>query len=288
MCTCDDNKTVSYTVAKMAKSKKIFLGYATIILLGISILGMSISVWAKPYNSSRDTAKAIVESVVDTSHSLIITDNFQDVFEESNQVDTMAINTVFLQKMREKGELLSSNEFASRITDYYNTLVAVLTALFVLFSIVTYMTIKNKFEEKFEDKANELEAKQRQKIVDELRSMLNDSKKIDEVIKSAVGGHVEDQIATKEEIDGLTTSMETYGKNITSLTTKLEDVKKKQQELFKVVSELQEQIAEKVTIHQEVGADDMLEKDAKQDVNSAKSDDETSPLKEDSEYNTTK
>lgn len=245
------------------KNKNILFGYIAITILAITITGMSMSVWAKPYTSSHDTTKAIVKSFVDTTMTLVITDKAKDVFVESKQVDTLAINTTFLQKMREKGELLSSDEFASRITDYYNTLVAVLTALFVLFTIVTYITIKNKFEEKFEEKAREfderariLEDKQRQKIVDELRSMLNDSKKIDEVIKSAVGGHVEDQIATKEEVDGLTSDMETYGNNIASLAINLEDVKKKQQELFQVVSEMQDQVAERATVHQ---ADDTTE-----------------------------
>ena len=247
-------------MAKEQNHGGLIFGYIAIAVLAIAITGMSFSVWAKPYTSARDTAKAIVKAAVDTTQTLVITDKAKDVFVESKRVDTLAINTAFLQKMRENGELLSSDEFAPRITEYYNTLVAVLTALFVLFTIVTYVTIRNKFEAKFEDKAREfeekardLENKQRQKIVDELRSMLNDSKKIDEVIKSAVGGHVEDQIATKEEVDGITSDMETCGKNIASLAANLDDVKKKQQELFKVVAELQDQVAEGATVSQADG-----------------------------------
>lgn len=242
----------------MTKKKIVlFAGYIIIGLLSISMLCMFISVLAEPYNSSHDTTKAIAEFVADTdtSHTLVITNNFQDVFEESNPVDTMAINTAFLKKMREKGELLSSDEFASRITSYYNTLVTVLTALFVLFTfvttIVTYVTIKNKFEEKFEsksndlkNKANDLENKQRQKIVDELRSMLSDSKKIDEVIISAVGGHVEDFL------DDLIPDMD-------SLATDLDEMKKKQEQLYQVVDELQEQVSMSVVVDEkETNPDD--------------------------------
>lgn len=236
----------------MAKDKKnagVFIGYAAIILLGVSILGMSISVWAKPYTSAHDTTKAILQAAVDTTHSFVITNEAKNVFSDSRVVDTTAINTAFLQNMRANGELLSSDEFASRITSYYNTLVAVLTALFVLFTIVTYLTIKSKFESKFEDKARDLEDKQRQKIVEELRSMLSDSKKIDEVITSAVGGHIDDKIATKEEVDDLTSGMETNEKNIMSLSTTLADIKKKQQELFKVVADLQEQVSSGATVY---------------------------------------
>lgn len=264
-------------MAKEKNHKGIILGHIAIAILAIGIIGMSISVWAKPYTSSCDTANAMVTSVTDTVKTLVITNEAKEVFSESKQVDTLAINAAFLKKMRENGELLSSDEFASRITDYYNTLVAVLTALFVLFTIVTYMTFRSKFEGKFEEKAKDLEDKQRQKIIDELRSMLNDSKKIDEVIKSAVGGHVEDQIATKEEVDGLTTDMETYGKNIASLAINIEDVKKKQQELFKVVSELQDQVSESAI----VWAD--LDEEAKQDVKPVNSEGEPKQTKEDSD-----
>lgn len=240
-------------MAKEQFHNRIIFGYIVIALLAVGIAGMSISVWAKPYNSAHDTVKAIVKSVVDTTQTFVITDKAKGVFEESKQVDTMSINSAFLRKMHENGELLSSDEFASRITDYYNTLVAVLTALFVLFTVVTYMTIRNRFEVKFEDKARDLEDKQRQKIVDELRSMLNDSKKIDEVIKTAIGGHVDDQIATKEEVDGLTSDMETYGKIIATMAINLDDVKKKQQELFNVLEELQDQVADGATINQVEG-----------------------------------
>lgn len=253
-------------MTKGPKSTGLIFGYIAIVILAIAITGMSISVWAKPYTSAHDTAKAIVKAAVDTTQTLVITDKAKYVFEESKLVDTLAINTAFLQKIRKNGELLSSDEFASRITEYYNTLVAVLTALFVLFTIVTYVTIRNKFEAKFEDKAREfeekardLEDKQRQKIVDELHSMLNDSKKIDEVIKTVVGGHVEDQIATKEEVDGLTSDMETCGKHIASLAANLDDVTKKQQELFKVVAELQDQVAEGATVSQADGKTEELE-----------------------------
>ena len=278
-------------MTKEQNHRGLILGYIAIAFLAIGITGMSISVWAKPYTSTHDTAKAMVPFVTDTTKTLVVTNEAKEVFSESKQVDTLAINAAFLKKMRKNGELLSSDEFASRITDYYNTLVAVLTALFVLFTIVTYMTIRNKFEGKFEDKAREFEEKarvledtQRQKIVDELRSMFNDSKRIDEVIKSAVGGHVEDQIATKEEVDGLTSDMEIYGKNIASLATNLEVVKKKQQELFKVVSELQDQVSESAIV-----CTNLDEEEAKKDVKAAISDDETSSKKGDlnSEQNTT-
>lgn len=234
-------------MSKEKNHRGIALGYVVIAVFGILITVMSLSIWAKPYTYAKNTTKLV-----------IITDKAQTLFEKTKQVDTLAINASFLQKMREKGELLSSDEFASRITDYYNTLVAVLTALFVLFTLVTYITFKTKFEGKFEDKARELEDKQRQledkqrqKIVEELRSMLSDSKSIDEVIQTAIGGRIDDNIAKKEDFDDLLIIVESSQKNIATVSVTVNDIKKKQQELFKVVADLQDQVASGVTIHQE-------------------------------------
>ena len=223
-------------------------GYFLIGLLFFFILSLSLSVWAKPYSSSKDTVKAVATMLTDTMQVNVITGNAGNCLTQSGHIDTLSINMAFLQKMRENGELLSTDEFASRITNYYNTLVAVLTALFVLFTVVTYLTIKSQFEGKFEDKARELEDKQREKIVTELRSMLNDSKKIDEVIRTAIAGHVDDNIAHKDEVDGMSASIEQNTNNIITIITNVQDVKKKQNELFKVVEELQEQVASRATI----------------------------------------
>ena len=243
-------------MVKDNNQRGLVFGSIAIVILAIAITGISLSVWAKPYTSAYDSTKAIVKAVSDTTNTLVITGKADEAFADSKLVDTLAINAAFLKKIRENGELLSSDEFASRITGYYNTLVAVLTALFVLFTIVTYMTIRSKFEGKLEEKAKEfetkardLEDKQRQKIIEELRNMLSDSKKLDEVIKSAVGGHIDDTIATKEEVDGLTSDMETYGKNLVSLTSNFDDINKKQQTLYIVVEDLQEQVSAKATVY---------------------------------------
>ena len=238
----------------MAKGKNqsgVVIGYTAMAMLALAITCISFSVWAKPYTTPKDTTRAIVAVKPDTLKTLVVTNKVETALDDSKLIDTLAINVAFLNKMREKGELLSSDEFASRITDYYNTLVAVLTALFVLFTLVTYITFRSKFEGKFEDKARELDNKQREKIVDELRSMLSDSKKIDEVIQTAIGGRVDDNIAKKEEVDDLSTNVENNLRNIKVLTAKVDDITKKQQELFNVVFELQEQVASGAIIHRE-------------------------------------
>lgn len=226
----------------------VICGYVAIIALGIALTTIVISVWTNHFAYKQNTLKASVNIDSSSSGINIVTQNIDDVIAKINQVDTLAINAAFLSKMRENGELLSSDEFASRITDYYSTLVAVLTSLFVLFTLVTYMTIKNQFEGKFDEKARELENNQRQKIVDELRSMLSDSKKIDEIIQSTIGGHIDDKIATKEEIEHLSQVIDNQGRNVISLMSSYMEMKKSNNELIKAVLDLQEQVADNTTV----------------------------------------
>ena len=238
-------------VSDKAQKTLYYVGCIMTVLIGITIGGLSVSVWAEPFNKAKDTTRTIANPFRDTTNTVILTSALRDCLVESGLVDTLAINTAFLNKMREKGELLSSDEFASRITGYYNTLVAVLTALFVLFTIVTYATIKSKFEAKFEDKARELENKQRQKIIDELRNMLNDSKRFDEVINSTIGGRLEDLLPTKEEVDDIASVTESNRRSILSLSMNLDVVKKKMEELFEVVQEIQDQVSGKSVVFAE-------------------------------------
>ena len=67
-------------MAKEQNHRGLIFGYIAIAVLAIAITGMSISVWAKPYSSAHDTAKAIVKAAVDTTQTLVITDKAKDVF----------------------------------------------------------------------------------------------------------------------------------------------------------------------------------------------------------------
>ena len=69
-------------MAKEQNHRGLIFGYIAIAVLAIAITGMSISVWAKPYSSAHDTAKAIVKAAVDTTQTLVITDKAKDVFVE--------------------------------------------------------------------------------------------------------------------------------------------------------------------------------------------------------------
>jgi len=83
-----------------------------------------------------------------------------------------------LRSLCEQGKILTTSEFASNITGYYNTLVSVLVGLFILFSIFGYYALNEKFKKELEEKKQGLE--ERLEIV--VKDKLSDSVKLRGVI----------------------------------------------------------------------------------------------------------
>jgi len=113
-----------------------------------------------------------------------------------------------LEEMKHNRELLTAEEFANRITSYYDILVAVLGTMFLLFTIATYFSMKQAFESKFESKAKEIDDKQFQierqqeeKIKATLVNQLRDSRSIRDAFVEAVKGNLDGQFVTYEKLD---------------------------------------------------------------------------------------
>ena len=135
--------------------------------------------------------------------------------------------------MKHNGELLTAEEFADRITSYYDILVAVLGTMFLLFTIATYFSMKQAFESRFESKEKEIDDKQLQierKLKKDIQAtlidMLRDSRSFRDKLVDAVKGNIDGQFVTYEKIDDL----ENYIKGISE----------KQQDIMNQMAELQE------------------------------------------------
>lgn len=138
-----------------------------------------------------------------------------------------------LEEMKHNRELLTAEEFANRITSYYDILVAVLGTMFLLFTIATYFSMKQAFESRFESKAKEIDDKQFQierqqeeNIQATLLKMLRDSRSFRNDFVEAVKGNLDGQFVTYEKIDGI----ENYIKGILEM----------QQDIMGQVAELQD------------------------------------------------
>lgn len=186
------------------------------------IVFLAVSLWVSPYNKTLAQDSIYIPS--DTVFREI------DSLCKYNQDNC---KTQILKKMKHNGELLTAEEFANRITSYYDILVAVLGAMFLLFTIATYFSMKQAFERRFESKAKEIDAKQdkiKGRLNENIRKtivrMLRDSRSFRNELVDAVKGNIDGQFVTYEKIDDL----ENF----------VNDLLEKQQDIMKQVAELQE------------------------------------------------
>lgn len=205
------------------KSQWIQLLLKPIQYISISIISiLAASLWISPYNKTLAQNSICIPS--DTVFQRI------DSLCKYNQ-DICKIQ--LLEEMKHNGELLTAEEFADRITSYYDILVAVLGTMFLLFTIATYFSMKQAFESRFESKEKEIDDKQLQierKLKKDIQAtlidMLRDSRSFRDKLVDAVKGNIDGQFVTYEKIDDL----ENYIKGISE----------KQQDIMNQMAELQE------------------------------------------------
>lgn len=118
-----------------------------------------------------------------------------------------------LRSLCEQGKILTTSEFASNITGYYNTLVSVLVGLFILFSIFGYYALNEKFKKELEEKKQGLE--ERLEIV--VKDKLSDSVKLRGVIINQLISEVEDWGMSKDEAINLKTDIDKLKEDINML-----------------------------------------------------------------------
>lgn len=147
--------------------------------------------------------------------------------------------------MRSNGELIASDEFASRITSYYDTLVGVLGIMFVLFTFATYFSMKQTFERKFDDKIKEIDKEQnnisnrfKTDIRTELKEMLRNSRDVQNDIVESITGSIAGEFITHEE----------YDSQIEDINNKQEDFASKQKDIMVQLDVIQENFYAKESI----------------------------------------
>lgn len=125
-----------------------------------------------------------------------------------------------LRSLCEQGKILTTSEFASNITGYYNTLVSVLVGLFILFSIFGYYALNEKFKKELEEKKQGLE--ERLEIV--VKDKLSDSVKLRGVIINQLISEVEDWGMSNDEAINLKTDIDKLKDDINTLYELNEDL----------------------------------------------------------------
>lgn len=109
-----------------------------------------------------------------------------------------------LFELHNQGKILTTSEFASNITGYYNTLVSVLVGLFILFSIFGYFALNEKFKKELEDKEQELESR----LLDIVKDKLSDSKTLQTSIINQIRSEIEDITISKDDMGDIVTDID--------------------------------------------------------------------------------
>ena len=216
------------------EKRMVILKFLSGFIICISVL----SLWLNPYNYV----------FVTTQRCFIPSDISKLVQSINNQKRIYKVDiskAKFLEEMRSNGELITSDEFASRITSYYDTLVGVLGIMFVLFTFGTYFSMKQTFERKFDDKIKEIDKEQnnisnrlKTDIRTELREMLRNSRDVRNDIVESITGSIAGEFITHEE----------YDSQIEDINSKQKDFASKQEDIMVQLGEIQENFYAKESI----------------------------------------
>jgi len=143
-----------------------FIGALILILLMLSI-----TVWLKPFD---------YQAVYILNPKTVV------------KTDTLTCNHLsVLKDMESKGILLTPEEYTSHISSYYSTLVAFLIGLFVLFSFISFFSIRNTAQKDIEE-AKEL-------IKNKLADDLKESISFNNSIISSIQANLKNIIITKDD-----------------------------------------------------------------------------------------
>lgn len=226
------------------EKRMVILKFLSGFIICISVF----SLWLNPYNYVfATTQRCFIPS--DTSKLVQSINNQKRIY----KVDISKAK--FLEEMRSNGELITSDEFASRITSYYDTLVGVLGIMFVLFTFGTYFSMKQTFERKFDDKIKEIDKEQnnisnrlKTDIRTELKEMLRNSRDVRIDIVESITGSIAGEFITHEE----------YDSQIEDINNKQEDFASKQKDIMVQLDKIQEDFYAKESI---IGKGTKMEED---------------------------
>lgn len=163
-------------------------------------------------------------------------------YNDSLVIDSVkCVHIEVLSDLESKGVLLNPSEYTSHITDYYNSLIAILLGLFAIFTFGTIYSIKSASKKEIDDIKTDIEnhkvrtnAELKQNIVGALSELMRDSISFKDTCINALYGRIEDEILRhedKEAIDNRILKLESDIKLLFEAYDNLEEEKSSNQEI---------------------------------------------------------
>lgn len=132
------------------------------------------------------------------------------------------------EKLRMQGALMTPDEFASRVTSYYNTLVAVLGVMVAIFTFASYFLVNNFYKNEFDRERLNIITKLEADVAKKIQHTLRDSLEVRRGITEAIRGDVEEDFVRSDFAD--------------SMLSKIEEIKQKQRDIEVQMADLQEKV----------------------------------------------
>ena len=100
-------------------------------------------------------------------------------------------DSIFREEIK-TGRLMTADQMSEKITGYYDKLIDVLIALFVLFTVVSYVAINSKFKEKYEE--------DKTSIMEEIKKAILDSNTLHKDLENTISTRISKNTVTEETI----------------------------------------------------------------------------------------
>lgn len=165
------------------------IGAVTVILVGLIVL-----TWISPINIAP----------VYMLNPEVALDSIQTMQLDSIRCEHLEV----LRDLESKGVLLSPADYTSHISSFYNSLIAVLVGMFVIFSIGSVYVMRATSKREIEDLKQEVKNETRTHILEQLNNLLNDSIAFQETTITALYGRIEDDIVTSDQMETVESTIE--------------------------------------------------------------------------------
>lgn len=143
---------------------------------------------------NEDLVKEIAEhkGIVDWSQLQVDSAGALSIASAIDSASFVALKSNILREEMKAGRLMTADQMSEKITGYYDKLIDVLIALFVLFTVVSYIAINSKFREKYEeDKA---------KIITEIEASIIKSHPLHKDLENTITTRISKNTVTEDTI----------------------------------------------------------------------------------------
>lgn len=125
-----------------------------------------------------------------------------------------------LNQLRAEKVIITPEQYTSNLSDYYNGLIAVLSALLVILNVIAYFSLKTNAETELKSKISDIETLLNKKVQEQTKKLLMESEPIHNIMQASL-------VRWMEESD-----YETNSEKVDNIQNDLEELKNKYNDAF--------------------------------------------------------